>query len=155
MPSPESRVDLAQAADALASEVDRLLDHGRVDGDWTDLEGALDSLRSALRASTHPEQSGRVRAEDVALARRAVENLLGDDDLASQARGKAVDRILAALDPASPTPTEARGDLEWAFRLMRDCLQTGKKPEDYEQDRLDEIADALTRPTPTEQEDDR
>ena len=49
----------------------------------------------------------------------------------------------------------AEGDLEWAFRLMRDCLQTGKKPEDYEQDRLDEIADALTRPTPTEQEDDR
>ena len=54
----QSRVDLAQAADALASEVDRLLDHGRVDGDWTDLEGALDSLRSALRAST--EQGARV-----------------------------------------------------------------------------------------------
>lgn len=59
MPSPESRVDLAQAADALASEVDRLLDHGRVDGDWTDLEGALDNVLSALRASTEGEREAR------------------------------------------------------------------------------------------------
>lgn len=73
-------------------------------------------------------------------------------------RKEQADNLRAALEPASPTPTEARIDLEWAFRLMHDCLQTGKEPEDDEQDRLDEIADALARdktPTPTEQENDR
>ena len=58
----------------------------------------------------------------------------------------------AQLARASTHPEQsARVDLEWAFRLMRDCLQAGKEPEDDEQDRLDDIADAMIRPAQTEQ----
>lgn len=106
MPSPESRVDLAQAADALASEVDRLLDHGRVDGDWTDLEGALDSLRSALRASTEGE-SARVEAARE-LGREIVARMKSEGDY-FPARVE-IEQLVAALEPA-PTSDLADDDL--------------------------------------------
>ena len=61
-------------------------------------------------------------------------------------------RKAAEMARASTHPEQSeRVDLEWAFRLMRDCLQAGKEPEDDEQDRLDDIADAMIRPAQTEQ----
>ena len=76
----------------------------------------------ALRASTHPEQSARVDPEQLRLVRNMakIEASQSDPEQAPaftdkrrashRRRADALNAVLAALEPASPTPTEQEND---------------------------------------------